>query len=853
VSLGERVTVDTKKKEPCLFDGPHSFKDLVDIEQLRKTFERFSQATGFTTGIASYPEQELLIGTGWRDICTKFHRACPVSEVHCKQSNLDLTSKLEKLKELNVRPCENGLVDGATPIIVEDMHLASLFTGQILFEKPNIEQFKKQAEDYGYDVEAYLEALNKVPIVNENKFRNVMAFLCDMAVMLAEAGLRELRLHQMGNKSKQVEEALKESERKYRLMADNVTDVIWTLGMDLKFTYISPAVQKLRGYTPEEAVQVPLEQTFTPESYQKVVKIFVQEMDRDGEPGVLADRSVVLELDSIGKDGGVIPVEVNASFFRDETGSPAGIIGITRDITERKRTEKALQKSEAKFRSIFENKGTATGIFGENSIIRECNAVFEELSGYSKSEIINKMKWSDLVVKEDLERMQKFHAQRSKSGDSPPTQYECGIVDRNGQIVPVIVNINLVGKDRIVSLTDITARKQAEDEREKLQAQLNHAQKMESLGTLAGGIAHDFNNLLSAILGYSELVLMDLPLENSIRPKVEAIHSSGIRARDLVAQILAFSRKDDQVRSPIELKLIVKDALKILRPAIPSTIDIQTKIVSDCRIMGDPSRVHQIIMNLCTNAYQAMLETGGTLGISLSQIKMEGKAAAFAPVPVGLYGKLVISDTGAGIPPEKIKRIFEPYFTTKEKGKGTGLGLAAVHGIVESHGGTILVKSQIGKGTTFEVYLPTTQDKKDNRKQVKTQLLGGNERILLIDDETDVLEIEKEMLEKLGYNIKGVNSAREALNLFSRHPDQFDIVITDMTMPDMTGDKLAGKLRKIRSDIRIVLITGFSELISKEQAVSEGINGFLMKPVQLFDMAKMVRKVLDAADGTGQQ
>ncbi len=475
--LGKRVTMDTEKKEHGFSEGPHSFKDLVDIERLRDTFERFSQATGFTTGLASYPEQELLIGTGWRDICTKFHRACPISEVHCKQSNLDLTSKLEALEKLNIRPCENGLVDGATPIIVDGVHLASLFTGQVLFEKPDIEQFKKQAKDYGYDVEAYLEALEEVPVVNENKFRKVMGFLSNMAVTLAEAGLREMRLHQMKNMRKRAEQALKESERKYRLLANNVTDVIWSLDMDLKFTYISPSVAKLRGYTPEEAMQISLYQTFTPASYQKAIQTFSGEIGWDGESGISSDRSVVLELDTVRKDGGVTPVEISASFIRDETGAPTGIIGITRDITSRKRAEKLLQESEARYRGVAEDTPGLICSFlpgGEITFVNKSYCAYykktaEELVGSNFQKLIPKAERKTV--------MSNISALTSKT----PTQtHEHPVIGPNGDIRWQRWTNRAVFDDqgRVIFYqsigVDITERKKAETALSESEARLSH-------------------------------------------------------------------------------------------------------------------------------------------------------------------------------------------------------------------------------------------------------------------------------------------------------------------------------------------------------------------------------------------
>ncbi len=644
-------------------------------------------------------------------------------------------------------------------------------------------------------------------------------------------------------KQKEAEERLKETQRQLSTLMSNLPGMAYRCRNDRNWTmmFVSEGCFSLTGYKAEDLVGD------TNVSYGSLIKESDRHMVWDAIQTALRNKSPFNLTYRIHRaDRREVWVWEQGQGVFDVHGNVIALEGFITDITEKKQTEVALKKSEEKYRAIFENKGTATGIFGDDRTILECNAVFEELSGYSRSEIIDKKKWSDFVVQEDLDRMLLYHAKRLNEGDPPPSQYECRIMNKADQIKTVIVNVNLVGKNRIVSLTDISDRKQAEKERERLQAQLLQAQKMESIGTLAGGIAHDFNNILASILGYSELTLMDLPAESPIRNKLEAIYTSAVRARDLVAQILSFSRKDDQVRSPIKLHLMIEDALKLLRPAIPSTIRIRTQIDAACRIMGDPSRIDQVIMNLCTNAYQAMLETGGTLGISLSRTEMDGEITGLTGLPRGFYAKLIISDTGIGIPPKDLERIFEPYFTTKEKGKGTGLGLAVVHGIVKSHKGTILVESQAGKGAEFYVYLPLTGPGLDqDTNGLEVHVNGGSEQILLVDDQEDVLDIEKKMLERLGYKTMATTSVRNALRLFSRQPHRFDVVITDMTMPDMTGDKLAGELRKIRSDIPIILITGYSQLINKEKAESMGINGFLIKPVQMSHMAKAVRKVID--------
>ena len=529
-----------------------------------------------------------------------------------------------------------------------------------------------------------------------------------------------------------------------------------------------------------------------------------------------------------------------ASSFRKMRNAIRKHIGdLKSEINERMQAEEALRMSEEKYRILVENANDAIFI-AQDGVTKFPNKKTEELTGYSAEDLAI-MPFIDFIHPDDREIVMERH-QRRLAGGKPVSTYSFRILDKSGQEQTVQINTVLVQWENrpatLNFLRDITQHLE-------LESRLQQAQKMEAIGTLAGGIAHDFNNILSAILGYSELILAELPSEDPLRNNAEAILSSGKRARDLVSQILAFSRKDEQVRSSVAMHLIVKDALKLLRPAIPTTIDIQTKIDSKCFALGDPSRIHQIIMNLCTNAYQAMLETGGELKIALSQIKLEGRAAAFAQVPTGSYVKLVVADTGIGIPPDVIERIFDPYFTTKEKGKGTGLGLAAVHGIVKSHGGAILVDSEVDKGTKFEVYLPLLVDQRETKEQVESKLIGGDEQILLVDDENDILEIQSKMLDKQGYNIIAKNDAHEALKEFSGRPDQFDLVITDMTMPNMTGDKLADELKKVRSDIPIILCTGYSELISKEKAKALGINGFLMKPVDTQDLSIMIREVLD--------
>jgi len=631
------------------------------------------------------------------------------------------------------------------------------------------------------------------------------------------------------------EKALKENELKYRMLAENATDIIWVSNLNtLKFEYVSPSIERIRGFSIEEAGELSLDQQLSPESYQEVLRIIEEELLRDTEADVDKNRSRILEVEQTLKNGGYIWTETIASFIRDSDDNPIAIMGVTRDIEARKKAEKAMQESEKRYRSVFEKSTDAIFIVDKRTgKYVDANESAVQLTGRSRSELRH-LTTQDIVPSGALDRL--------KLVDESDTNLDFGKVTYvrpdGTQRVALLGSLPIDNENVMGIARDIT------DEL-VLAEQLRQTQKMEAIGTLAGGIAHDFNNILSAILGYSELLLTEFPSEGAIKAKIEAIYSAGERARDLVSQILTFSRKDEQTKLQVELRTIVKDALKILRPAIPATIDIQTQLNTKGPILADPSRIHQVIMNLCTNASQAMLATGGTLNISMSEVEMEGEAATNAQILDGDYVKLMISDTGTGIPPEHLDRIFDPFFTTKEVGKGTGLGLSVVHGIIKRQKGSISVESEVGSGTAFEVYLPLSDEMNQCEKRPIDLLTGGNEHILLVDDEQDILKIETEMLKTMGYTVTATNNPKDALETFAKQPEQFDLVISDMTMPAMTGDKLIKELEKIVPNIPTILCTGYSELMSKEKAASLGIHEFLMKPISMVDFSNTIRTVLD--------
>lgn len=402
--------------------------------------------------------------------------------------------------------------------------------------------------------------------------------------------------------------------------------------------------------------------------------------------------------------------------------------------------------------------------------------------------------------------------------------------------------------------------KRRDAEKKHLEKQLRHKQKMEAVGTLAGGIAHDFNNILAVIMGYSELALTGIPKGTSLHKKLKGIIKASYRAKDLVGQILTFSRKGEEAQEPVQIGLVVEEALKMLHASLPATIEIRKNLKAGAAvILSDPTQIHQVLMNLCTNAAHAMRDKGGVLEVSLTDAEIDSDSAVrHLNITPGRYQKLTVKDTGHGMAPEIMERIFDPFFTTKGPGEGTGMGLAVVHGIVKRLKGAITVDSRPGKGTTFQLLFPTIENKMENKDAAKPEELasvphGKNERILFVDDETALVDAVSQMLAGLDYKVAALTKSVEALEAFRSEPTMFDLVITDHTMPDMTGETLAREILRIRPDIPIILCTGFTEAISEKTARAIGIREFVMKPIVRQKMAVIIRRVLDQEVGTEEK
>jgi PAS domain S-box-containing protein len=520
---------------------------------------------------------------------------------------------------------------------------------------------------------------------------------------------------------------------------------------------------------------------------------------------------------------------------------------IATDITQLKQMEDSLLESEEKFRQLAENIREVFWVGSPDwNEVYYISPAYEEIWGLSCKSLYDKPRsWLDAIVEEDRERV--FTNIPEKLEDSSEIVFpEYRIIQPDGTVRWILARAypirNELGEAyRIAGIAeDITERKQLEEE-------LRQSHKMEAIGTLAGGIAHDFNNMLGIILGNTELAMDDVPEWNPARLNLEEIRTATLRARDVVRQLLSFARKTRLEKKPTNIVPIVKESLKLLRSSIPTSIDIRQNIPEDIdTILADPTQINQILINLCTNADHAMSH-GGIIDVILKNAALNENATAKYPdLNPGRYVNLTVSDTGHGISKEDIDRIFDPYYTTKDVGKGTGMGLSVVHSIVKEHNGIITVKSKPGKGTTFSIFFPSVEKDVIEESEPADKLPVGNEKILFIDDEQSIVNIARQRLERLGYEVDTEMSPIEALELFRSKPDQFDLVITDLTMPKMTGDKLVKEILNIRPDIPIILCTGFSEKIDEKKATAIGAADYIEKPIDQRDFAFKVRKVLDA-------
>ena len=638
-------------------------------------------------------------------------------------------------------------------------------------------------------------------------------------------------------------EALQESETFLETLIDTIPTPVFYKDRDGKYLGFNKAFETFFGETKEKLMGKSVFDINPPELAEIY---YAQDEELFNSGGVQHYESQVKNV-----QGKLRDVIFNKAVFTDSKGVVTGLIGAIIDITERNLTDDKLRESENRFRDIAHSMADWIWEVDKDGKYTYVSHTAKNALGYSPKELIGKTPF-ELMPEGERNKIKEIFLEIF-SRSRPIVDLENWNLAKDGTEICFLTNgVPIIDADgelqgyRGVD-KDITNQKKLEAERITIEAQLQQSQKMEAVGTLAGGIAHDFNNILAIILGNAELASADVPDSNPASASLKEIHRASIRAKDMVQQLLAFSRKTDEVSIPINMALIIKESLKMLKHAIPTSVEFKQHISDDsCNVMGDASQINQIVMNLVTNAADAMSEEGELVEVTLENIILQEEKICFDWVlSPGPYVRLRMRDTGEGIEPKIMDRIFEPYYTTKEIGKGTGMGLSVIHGIVKRHNGGIRVESELGKGTFFEIYFPALEKAAEEEKEPEGEIKGGSERILFVDDEESMVNLNHQRLERLGYNVKSTTKPVEALEWFRADPDQFDVIITDMTMPRMTGDRLAAEILKIRPHMPVIICTGYSERMSAKKAAALGVRKYIEKPIGLRNLASLLREVLE--------
>ena len=674
-------------------------------------------------------------------------------------------------------------------------------------------------------------------------------------------------MHVMGlildvTEAKKAEEALMESNERFKSICETSPDLVYQHDLEGRITYFSNLLESMFGYLFEEVRGKSFTEFISPGTLPSAL---------EGLKILLAGMPVTnLEFEVRKKDGQYLQCEVNsAPLIINE--KLVGIQGILRDISVRKKTQadleqygsslvtmvtartKELQESESRYRKIVEEMPEMVCRFLPDGTVTFANDACNKYMGGEPDKLIGKHFFQWISSKEEADTIEKKFKSTSKKPYPLFPSKQMLLADGSIRWIqwschPLLHNSGSLSEYQAIG-QDITAERIVRKEKTKLNKWHRRSQKLEALGTLSAGIAHDFNNIMAVILGNVQLAMDDISEGSRTRNNLDEIYDSCLRAKNMVKQILTFSREGDQELRPLSLVPVVKESIKFLSSTIPSTIEIRADIHDPDFVNADPTQIGQIVMNLGANAAHAMGGGPGNLDISLQNRTIgHNHKDRYRVSDEGEYVKLKVRDTGCGMSPEVMSRIFNPYFTTKEEGDGTGMGLAVVHGIVENHDGAVWVDSKPGKGSTFHMLFPAVEaDGFEVKIDHPQPVLKGTERILVVDDEKALLETEIAMLERLGYKVTGTTSPMEALKTFRKQPDHFDLIYTDMTMPGMTGLTLAKKLMEIRPHVPVILYSGHRVPANNNEIVKSGIKAFLTKPVILEDIAATIKEVLEDA------
>jgi PAS domain S-box-containing protein len=642
----------------------------------------------------------------------------------------------------------------------------------------------------------------------------------------------------------EAERALRESEERLRILFDQAADAIYVYRPDGSLVQVNQEACRTLGYSQEEMMGLNLTDIQAARTSWDVIRQAVETL----KPG----RHINLETRYRKKDGSTFPVEVTLSLL--ETPNGVRVMGIVRDISDRKLVEEALRQSEDRFRVLNEESPLGISLIDQKGRYKYVNPAFVRMFGYTLDQVKTGKNWFKLAYPDEEYRKSVLKTWKEDltvcpQGEARPRTFEVRCNDGTYKTI-IFRPVTTAFHGQLVLYEDVSERKRAEEEKERLESQLRQSQKMEAVGTLAGGIAHDFNNILAAITGYSELALERARRGNTTPKELEQILKAADRAKELILQILAFSRTAETELKPLNLNRVVTDAIAIIERTIPKMIAVELNLARDLRpINGDSYQIEQVLLNLANNANDAMPD-GGKLSIATSNASLDQEYAnTHLEASPGDYVLLTVSDTGEGMDDETLEHIFEPFYTTKGVGKGTGLGLASVYGIVKSHGGHITCHSEQGKGATFKIYYPSLKPESlpvEAEKPDFDVMPGGSETILLVDDEETIRDLGQQILADLGYKVLVAQTGEEALDIFREQGPEIDLTVLDISMPGMGGHKCLQELLKIDPKAKVIIATGYSRSGRLKGTLDSGAAGYIAKPFRQRDLLHTIRSVLDA-------
>jgi len=823
----------------------YTLKDLLDVPRLRELLDMIDEIHSMPSAILDL-EGNILTATAWQNICTKFHRINPETEKQCKESDTRLTDKLAQNAAPIIYRCPMGLVDAATPIIIEGVHLGNVFTGQLFTEPPDERYFIKQAHQYGFAEDAYLTALREVPYISEERLRKNLSFIHRLTQMLAEQGLQNMR-------QLEAENALRERELRYRHLFANAGEGIFILALDGRLIEVNEAFARMHGYSILEMQQLKLSDLDTPETSRLVP----ERMRR-----ILAGETLTFEVEHYHKDGHVFPLEVSANLI--SFGGISYVQCFHRDISERKQAEEKLQlreqalaSSERFLKAIIDTEPECIKMLDCDGNLLMMNPAglkmidadsFEQVEGQCVFPLVTDPCRDDFIaltkqVFQGMPGVLEFETVGLKGRHiwlethAVPFRNECGEI------------VALLGITR-----DVTKQKRLAVERVALEQQLQQAQRLESLGVLAGGIAHDFNNLLAVIIGNCALANLK---PDKATEKIPPIEIAAKRAAELCQQMLTYAGKANVSKTPIQLAELVDEMVKMSRATIAQNVKICCVLAADLPLVAaDPSQLRQVVMNLIINAAEAIGESQGEVCVNLAKTAISSEQQEIdyfgVLIPPGEYVCLEISDTGCGMDAEAQRHIFEPFYTTKFSGRG--LGMAALLGIVKGHKGVLQLSSQPGQGSTFRIFLPlqngTLAADQTSLQSSSSKNWQGKGKILLVEDEDSVMAIAEEMLAELGFTVIKAANGREALDLYQQQAKDITLVITDIGMPVMDGYVLCRELKERAGKLPIIVSSGFGDRVVTSRIASGNIAGLVSKPYDFNQLRDVLKKVLGGTGGS---